>query len=103
MAWYDTLGTVISKLDPNSASQLIDHITGSNEQVAQVNALLSQVARNPETASNVATQIISMKGIPGIVRDLAGDLPTAAKEPTGLALQMKIAQIQSALPRSRWF
>lgn len=106
MAWYDTLGEVVGKLattDPSAAGQLIDHITGSNEMVGQVNSLLLQVQRDPGSASQVATTIIGMKGIPGIVRDLAGGLPQAAKDPSGLALQMTIAQIQSALPRSRWF
>ncbi len=103
MSWYDSLGEVISKLDPASAGQLIDHITSSNEVVAQVNALLLQVQRDPTSASGVATQIIGMRGVPAVVRDLAGNLPQAAKDPSGVTMAMLVAQIQSALPRSRWF
>lgn len=103
MAWYDTLGEVISKLPSDSASTLIDHIAGSNEMVAQVNSLLLQVQRDPSSASNVATAIVGMKGVPGIVRDLAGNLPMAARDTTGVALMLTVSQIQSALPRSRWF
>lgn len=103
MAWYDTLGEVISKLPAESAGQLIDHVVGSNEMVSQVNSLLLQVQRDPSSASQVSTAIIGMKGIPSVVRDLAGNLPMAAKDPTGLQLAMMVAQIQSALPRSRWF
>jgi hypothetical protein len=103
MAWYDTLGEVISRLPAQDASGLIDHITGSNEMVAQVNSLLLQVQRDPASASNVASAIIGMKGVPGIVRDLAGNLPSAAKDQSGVAMMLLISQIQSALPRSRWF
>jgi hypothetical protein len=101
--WYDTLGEVISRLPAQDASGLIDHITGSNEMVAQVNSLLLQVQRDPASASNVASAIIGMKGVPGIVRDLAGNLPSAAKDQSGVAMMLLISQIQSALPRSRWF
>lgn len=101
MAWYDTLADVINKLNPTDAGNLLDHITNSNEMVAQVNALLLQVQRDPASASTVATQIISIRGVPSVVRDLAGNLPAAAANP--VTLTMLVSQIQSALPRSRWF
>jgi hypothetical protein len=95
MAWYDTLGEVISRLPSQDAGALIDHITGSNEMVAQVNSLLLQVQRDPASASNVATAIVGMKGVPGIVRDLASNLPAAAKDPSGVALMLTVSQIQN--------
>jgi hypothetical protein len=44
MAWDDTLGEVISRLPSQDAGSLIDHITGSNEMVAQASCLASRQA-----------------------------------------------------------
>ena len=75
-----------------------------NELVGQVNSMLSQVQRNPASASQVATQIISMRGVPGVVRDMVQNLPQAAADPSGLALTMMITQIQSQMSQRRgWF
>lgn len=103
MPWYDTLADVVNKLAPEDRGGLLNHITNSNEMVAQINALLLQVQRDPASASAVATQIIGMKGVPAIVRDLAGNLPQAARDASGMQLTFLVSQIQSALPRSRWF
>lgn len=98
MAWYDTLAEVVAR-NPD----VLGHITNSNEMVSQVNALLLQVQRDPSSASHVSVEITTMKGIPSLVRDLASGLPAAARDQSGIALPMLVAQIQSALPRSRWF
>ncbi len=103
MAWYDSIGQILAALPVDKAADVINGMNNSNEMVAQVNSLLYQVQRDPASASQVATQIIAMDGVPGVVRDLAGGLPNAAKDPSGLALTIQISQIQSALPRSRWF
>lgn len=101
MAWYDTIGTVISKLDSDSAGALVDHMWNSNAMVAKVNNLLMQVAQNPESAQHVSTAIMTMDGVPPVVAQMAGNLPLVAKDRVQLA--MLTAQMQSALPRSRWF
>lgn len=103
MAWYDTIGQILAALPVDKAAEVLNGMNNSNEMVAQVNSMLYQVQRDPSSASQVATQIMAMKGVPGIVRDLAGGLPQAARDPSGTALTIQIAQIQSALPRSRWF
>lgn len=103
MAWYDTLGDILSKLPTDKVGEVISGMQNSNEMVAQINSMLMQVQRNPESAGDVSIAIIGMRGVPGLVRDLAQHLPNAAKDPNPLGLTMLVAQIQSALPRSRWF
>lgn len=98
MAWYDALADVISK-NPD----LLPVMRNSNEMVSQINTLLLQVQRDPSSASQVATAIATMDGCPAVVRDLASNLPQAAKDQSGITMTMLISQIQSALPRSRWF
>lgn len=104
MAWYETLADMLSKVPADKVAEVVGGMQNSNETVAQINVLLGQLQRNPSMAGQISAQIIGMKGIPGIVRDYASELPEAATaDPTGLRLAMKISQIQSALPRSRWF
>jgi hypothetical protein len=102
MGILDTIGDVVAGLDPSKVADFVNGLSSKNEMVAQVNSLLLQVQRDPASASQVSTSIITMRGIPGVVRDLAGQLPVAARDASGVQLAILVSQIQMSLPHSRW-
>ena len=105
--FFDALKSVIEIIPAEKAAELIGSLRTDNETVGQVVALLNTVRDNPESASQVATTIISMRGIPGAVRDMVGRLPKAASlaaQDNGLSLEMLITSIQSQMSQRRgWF
>ena len=108
--FFDVLKDVIAILPADKAGELIGSLRTDNEMVAQVTSMLNQVREDPASARQVATAIISMRGVPGAVRDMVGRLPKQAEaamaDPVmgSVGLEMLITSIQSQMSQRRgWF
>lgn len=102
--FFDVFKQVLDVLPADKAGELIGSLKSDNELIAQVNSLLITVQNEPEAAGDVARQIIAMRGVPGVVRDMVQQLPRAAKDPSGVSLTMLVTSIQSQMSQRRgWF
>lgn len=106
MAWWDNLSQIITTGLANpataeSATNILNTISGQSKTNAQINNLLMQVEANPVSAPQVAALIVSMPNVPANVAALVNQLPIVAADRVQLALL--IAQIQAALPHSTLF
>lgn len=110
--FFDVLMKMAEVMPVEKVAELAGSLKNDNELVAQVTSMLNQVRDDPQSARQVATAIIGMRGVPGVVRDMVGRLPKAAEaavanpnDPVGLmSLEMLITGIQNQMTQRRgWF